>query len=93
MTRFLIALYVLFCAGVAGGEPLEGGGCYTDADGVGWCVEPVEEEDSFVTFVSTDLVIQFPEPLSCITTEFCGDPAEDSDVRCVQATVCGEPIR
>lgn len=39
-----------------------------------------------------DWVIEVPE-VSCITTEFCGDPAGDSDVRCVRAQVCGEPIR
>ena len=92
MTKHLIALGVLFVAGVAGAQSPEGGGCYTDADGDDWCVEQAEIEDDLI-FYSSDYALKFAEPLSCITVEFCGDPEEDSDVRCVRAPVCGEPIR
>ena len=88
--KHLLVLAVLLAACGAGAQSPEGGGCYTDVEGVDWCVDAPEMEESMY-FINTDetAIISYP----CITTEFCGDPEGDSDVRCVRATVCGEAIR
>ena len=59
--------------------------------------EDIITEGSF-TFdesVAPNYAIKFESPpeIACIVTEICGDAAENSDVRCVRITVCGEPVR
>ncbi len=88
MTKYLLTLSLLLAVGVAGAQPPEEEIHYLDENGGEWI--PVWDEGEY--FIETDpsTSIIFP---ACITTEFCGDPASDSDVRCVRATICGEPIR
>lgn len=51
------------------------------------------EDVEFWSYAENEVVVwEIPET-ACIVTEFCGDAAEDSDVRCVRVTICGEPIR
>ena len=81
MTRTLILLGVLFVAGVAGGEDNV---ITLDIDASDW-----GGEAPWIVTPETEIY----KPPSCITVDFCGDPEEDSNVRCVRAMVCGEPIR
>jgi hypothetical protein len=89
MTRILLALVTLLAVGGAGAEMPQF--CITDNFGDSECKDwsvYIPENVYMIDDPSTSIV--FP---SCITTEFCGDPAEDSDVRCVRAVVCGEEVR
>ena len=95
MSKWLPVLGVLFVAGVAGAEndfwkqaeagPPSGEVCHQDGNGDTRCIVWAKGEE---TRYYTEYA-----PLFCITTEFCGDPEEDSDVRCVRVKICGEPIR
>ena len=88
MTKHLLALAALFAVGGAGAQPPDEEIHYLDENEGEWIA--VWEEGEY--FIEVDPETSLTSP-SCITTEFCGDPAPGSDVRCVRATICGEPIR